>query len=232
MKAFPAEEFSTLGPWITGFEINGSRFGGEYLAATDSRALRFVSEIKQRPEPRRILECGCLEGGHTAVLASALPRAQIIAIDVRESSLQKAAWMMRWFDLSNVQLKQEDLSGDAPALQEKYDAIFCIGFLYHLPDPENFLARAARAALFLWLWTVICAETEASVDLREYRGRMLPEFAEHPLAGIRGDSFLPTLGSLNDMLWQAGYAKITLYEKAMTSNENGPAILLSAERFD
>src|SRR5437762_9322472 len=70
-----------LGSWITGFEFEGTRYGGDYFPNDDSRVLRFVDAFRQwlrelpdRRRALRILECGCLEGGHTALLAKALDR--------------------------------------------------------------------------------------------------------------------------------------------------------------
>jgi hypothetical protein len=50
------------------------------------------------------------------------------------------------------------------------------------------------------------------------------------LAGVRPQSFLPTIGSLADMLWNAGFVEIRLLEKSITPEGNGPAVLLQAER--
>jgi hypothetical protein len=56
------------------------------------------------------------------------------------------------------------------------------------------------------------------------------EAIEHPLSGVDPQSFLPTIGSLADMLWTAGFTEIKLLEKSMTPDGNGPAVLLKAER--
>jgi hypothetical protein len=56
------------------------------------------------------------------------------------------------------------------------------------------------------------------------------EAIEHPLSGVNPQSFLPTIGSLADMLWAAGFSEITLLEKSITPDGNGPAVLLKAER--
>ncbi|PYL45010.1 MAG: hypothetical protein DME29_03150 [Verrucomicrobia bacterium] len=58
----------------------------------------------------RILECGCLEGGHTTVLAQAFPEATITAVDVRETSLQKARFILSSSGITNVRLNKENLN--------------------------------------------------------------------------------------------------------------------------
>ena len=238
VNEFDAARFDALGPWITGFEFGGAQYGGQYRADTDSRVLRFISKFRERlaasnrgrDHPLRILECGCLEGGHTSVLAQAFPDAEITAVDVRETSLEKAKFILSASGIAKVQLIKENLDEPSPALSQQYDAIFCVGLLYHLRDPAAFLARAAQATGFLWLSTIICAEPEATIVEREYRGRFLGETIEHPLAGVNWQSFLPTIGSLSDMLWSGGFSEISLLEKSMTPDGNGPAVLLKAER--
>lgn len=238
MNEFDAAQFEALGPWITGFDFEGNHYGGQYRADTDSRILRFISTFRERlaasnrgqEQPLRILECGCLEGGHTRVLAQAFPEAIITAVDVREASLQKAKFILSSSGITNVRLIRENLNEASAALTQQYDAIFCVGLLYHLRQPANFLTHAARATGFLWLSTIVCAEAEATVVEDDYRGRFFGEAIEHPLSGVNPQSFQPTIGSLADMLWTAGFSEISLLEKSITPDGNGPAVLLKAER--
>jgi hypothetical protein len=238
VNEFDAAQFDALGPWITGFELGGTQYGGQYRADPDSRVLRFIGRFRERlaasnrgpGQPLRILECGCLEGGHTTVLAQAFPEAEITAVDVRETSLEKAKFILAASGITNVRLTKENLNEPSPALSQQYDAIFCVGLLYHLREPAAFLARAAQATGFLWLSTIICAEPEATVVEGHYRGRLFAEAVEHPLSGVNPQSFQPTIGSLADMLWAAGFSEILLLEKSMTPDGNGPAVLLKAEK--
>src|SRR5207245_11212644 len=101
-----------------------------------------------RGRPLRSLECGCLEGGHTTVLAQAFPDATITAVDVRETNLQKAKFILLSSGITNVRLTKENLNEPSAAFTQQYDAIFCVGLLYHLRQPAQFLARAALAAGF------------------------------------------------------------------------------------
>jgi trans-aconitate methyltransferase len=102
VNEFAAAQFEALGPWTTGFEFGGNHYGGQYRADADSRVLRFISTFRERlaafnrgrDQPLRILECGCLEGGPTSVLAQAFPDGEITAVDVRETSLEKAKFIL------------------------------------------------------------------------------------------------------------------------------------------
>lgn len=229
-------EVDELGPWITGFNFRGERYGGDYVPEKDSRLSGFVTSFRaysdslKREESRlRILECGCLEGGHTIVLAQAFPDAEIIATDFREANLRKARFLANLHDLKNIRWLQENLANPQHVWQENYDAIFCVGLLYHLHDPRRFLSEAADHTRYLWLWTVICAETDATITEGKFRGRMLTEKTDHPLSGVEPESFLPTLGSLADMLWDSGFRSLQLLQKELTLNNNGPCVLLEAK---
>lgn len=234
-SALPAEaiasRFAALGEWITGFVINGVRYGGMYVPAQDERALRFVETLRSKTAaPKLILECGCLEGGHTVAIAKAFPGARVQAVDVRPESLTKARTVAEIVGCENIDFQVDDLDETRACLQRRYDAIFCVGLLYHLSKPREFLRAACTAAPVLWLWTVYCAEEEVARVEGAARGRLLPESTEHPLAAVRSESFLPTLGTLADYLWEAGYTNVELVKKEMTANGNGPAILLCATR--
>ncbi|PYM01480.1 MAG: hypothetical protein DMF19_06390 [Verrucomicrobia bacterium] len=147
VNEFDVAQFEALGPWITGFEFAGAQYGGQYRADTDSRVLRFIAKFRERfaasnrgrDQPLRILECGCLEGGHTSVLAQAFPEAEISAVDVRETSLEKAKFILSASGITNVRLTKENLNEPSSALSQQYDAIFCVGLLYHLLRPAEFL---------------------------------------------------------------------------------------------
>ena len=151
-------------------------------------------------------------------------------MDVRETSLEEAKFILSASGIRNVRLAKENLNEPSPALAQQYNAIFCVGLLYHLRQPAEFLARAAQSTGFLWLSTIICAEPEAAVVEGDYCGRLFGEAVEHPLAGVNPQSFQPMIGSLADMLWAGGFSEISLLEKSMTPDGNGPAVLLRAEK--
>ena len=226
-----------LGPWITGFDFEGEHYGGDYTTKKESRVSGFIArfgrclqETGNRKSQVRILECGCLEGGHTVMLADAFPNAEVVAVDLREANLRKARFLASLYQLPNIRLFKEDLADPQLVWREDYDAIFCVGLLYHLRDPARFLFDAGKRTSFLWLWTVICDEIQVTQAEGKFRGRLLSETADHPLSGGEPQSFLPTLGSLLDMLWDAGFKEVRLLKKEMTTNNSGPCILLQAER--
>jgi len=237
VNEFDAAQFEALGPWITGFEFGGVQYGGQYRAGTDPRVLGFVSTFRERlaasnrrrDQPLRILECGCLEGGHTTVLAQACPEAEITSTDVREASLQKAKFILLASGVTNVRLSKENLNEPSAALSQQYDAIFCIGLLYHLRHPQSF-SRAPRRRPTFYGFPPPFATNRKRLGSSATFAVALDEAVDQPLAGVNPQSFFPTIRSLAKMFRRAGFSKISLLEKSMTPDGNGPAELLKAEK--
>jgi hypothetical protein len=224
------ERFARLGEWITQFQIGGQAYGGWYNPDGDYRLRQFLDRLPERTAVRDILECGCLEGGHTISLSRSFPDATIHAVDVRPENLAKTQLICELTGRTNVRLSQDDFDEPRTVFGRTYDAIFCLGLLYHLRWPDRFLKATCQAAPLLWLWTVYCAEEAVDFKEAEFRGRLYEEPTQHPLSAVRGQSFFPALGSLVEMLWAAGYTKVELVRKEITANGNGPAILLCASR--
>ena len=65
--------------------------------------------------------------------------------------------------------------------------------------------------------------------------RIVVKFITNPLTirsgGVRPTSFFPSLGTLCNMIWDAGFQKIEVYEQTLTPNGNGPAVLISAAKY-
>lgn len=227
------ERVAQLAPWITELHVGGRRLGGSYNAAADDRLALFVQRLRSDPTlpaHPRLLECGCLEGGHTVHLARAFPDASIVACEIREENLARARLHAELTGTSQVEFVQADLDQPGPVFERTFDAVFCVGLLYHLSDPAGFIRRCAAATPRLWIWTVICAESEATTTETGTRGRLYAEPTAHVLSGVRENSMFPTLGSLCDMLWDSGYTRVELFRREMTKNGNGPAVLLYASR--
>lgn len=226
------EEVNRLGSWITGFEVDGQKYGGTYFPEFDPRALQFCERMRERhgDSPVSILECGCLEGGHTVVLGRRLPQARLTATDVRDDSLAKAQLHAALKGVEGVRWVRDDLDAEARTLQDSYDAVFSVGLVYHLARPEEYIRKVAAAAPFLWLWTVVSEEADAVICRDIYRGRIYTEDVSHPLSAVRTESFFPTLGSLLQMIFSSGYKEVRIHSLEQTKNGNGPAVLLEASR--
>lgn len=217
---------AATGPWITGFEFRGESLGGPYPAETDDR-ITLLAKWFPRP-PERILECACLEGGHTSALARLFPQAHIVAIDGRDSNLARARVLCGARGHAHVEFRQMDFEDTFVPADERYDFILCLGLLYHLFHPRRFIQRLAAQTDFVWVWTQVCHDREVAVAHDGVCGRMYREPDEHPLNGLRPDSFFPTFGGLIQMFADAGLTEMSYARHQITPN--GPAILAGFSR--
>jgi len=224
-----ARQVDALGPWITRFTVLGREFGGSYDSTTDERIARLPVFV---PRARRILECGCLEGGHTALLGRIYPRAEIVALDVREANLARARLLTSAAGIRPPQFLCRDLETAELGELGRFDLVVCLGLLYHLREPWQFLARVGALTDVLWIWTQVCAEADVTAHGGRFRGRVYVEGpTDHSLSAVRTESFFPTVGSLCDMLRAAGFEDLHLLNFEATPN--GPSVMVHAtkERF-
>jgi len=201
-------EFERRGPWLTGFIINGKRYGGKVCYAGDERIPMFFEAF---PDARRILDLGILEGGQTFELAKK-PGVSVIGIEGREENLGKASFIRELLGFDNVRLILGDLEKEDLDLLGQFDAVLCSGILYHLPRPWELIAKLSGVTSNLFIWTEYAPEKDATEIVgNEYRGLWYQEGKE-PANGLSPKSFWPTIGSLCSMLWQNGFTHITLLE--------------------
>jgi SAM-dependent methyltransferase len=109
------------------------------------RGVSLLLSPAQRPAPdRKILVAGC--GTSQAVIhAMREPDAQVIGIDISESSLSHTRDLQRKYGIRNLSLHRLAIE-EVGSLGEVLDEIVCTGVLHHLPDPDLGL-RSLRAVL-------------------------------------------------------------------------------------
>jgi trans-aconitate methyltransferase len=221
-----AEKVKQLGPWITKFEVLGVEYGGTYDALNDDRVSRVMEFFPQCP---RILELGCLEGGHTVILSRVYPISEIVALDGRPQNIERARLLTSIAGCKRVSFGVEDLEVAGLTSYGRFDLCVCLGLLYHLLEPWKLLKRLGAQCDAMWIWTTICDEREANATHENYRGRVYNEGpVEHPLSGLRQESFFPTLGSLVQMLRDAGYSDFHVMNVETTPN--GPSVLMACSK--
>lgn len=220
------EEFAKREPWYTKFEIAGSSYGGDYDAMNDPRLAAFE---KYFPEARTILELGSLEGGHSFGLARMPNVEKVTAIEVRPANIERARFVGQTLGVENVEFIEADLEKTDLASFGKFDAVFCSGLLYHLPEPWKLIEQIARVSPNLFLWTHISGEIEGKKKVNGFRGKY---YKEHgwldSLSGASKNSFWLTLGSLIHLLTANGYRQVHIIENY--THANGQAVLLAARR--
>jgi SAM-dependent methyltransferase len=218
--------FEDLKPWVTKFTIKGKDYGGDFDAMNDKRVKEF---FRYFPNVKTILELGSLEGGHTFALSRFPGVERVVAIEGRKSNVDKAQFIQQMLDIQNVEFVVANLESFDFSTKGPFDAVFCVGLLYHLPKPWTLIEKSSKASQNLFLWTHYAPEKEANLEMNGYRGVNYKEFGlSDPLSGMSPQSFWPTLDHLKRMLLYYGFSKTTIIEND-ENHPHGPCITLAAE---
>jgi SAM-dependent methyltransferase len=218
--------FEQRAPWVTAFDLHGRRWGGNYHAASDPRLVQF---LKRFPNPGRVLELGALEGGHTFALAE--HALEVIAIEGRQENLEKARWLNSYFQKTNIQFIQENIETADLTPYGRFDIVFNLGVLYHLPAPWDLLAKLRALTQWMLLWTHVAPSRwrrsrHPRAVRNGYDGVLYPEHgAKDPLSGMSPSSFWPTEAELIRMLRDNGFSKVERLGRERR-HIHGPAVFL------
>jgi SAM-dependent methyltransferase len=218
-------EFARLGPWVYQFQIAGKIYGGGISAVGDERVERF---FRYAPNATTILELGALEGAHSFIFATRPGVKRVVALEGRETNLGKARFVQDLLEIRNVEFAQANLEHADLKQFGKFDAVFCCGLLYHLPEPWKLIRQCSTIAPLLFIWTQYAAEDEARDIGNGLRGKTHIEGgAEEPLSGMSPTATWLTLPCLRDLLGATGYTSIdVIYDDP--AHANGPAVTIGA----
>lgn len=222
-----SEQFAKLGPWIFQFRIGEQDYGGGISAVGDVRIEQF---FRFAPATKTVLELGSLEGAHSFMLAQHRGIRRVVAVEGREANLRKARFLQQLLQVPNVEFVQANLEHANVTAFGKFDAVFCCGLLYHLPEPWRLLEQLPEIAPVLFIWTQYAPENEAR-DLGDgLRGKTHVEGgADEPLSGMSATAMWLTLDSLRQVLAASGYTKIDVIHDN-PAHANGPAATIGARR--
>jgi hypothetical protein len=157
---------------------------------------------------------------------------QVVAIEGRAANLRKAELIQRLYGASNVKFVQANLEETKLEQFGHFDAIFCSGLLYHLPEPWKLLAQLPRLAPQLFVWTHYAHERQAKETRNGLRGRIYNEGGpDEPLSGMSHTAFWPTLGSLLQLVTTSGYRTITIIHNEV-EHQHGGAVTFFASTSD
>jgi SAM-dependent methyltransferase len=225
MKADLKAEFAKLAPWVFKFRIDGTDYGGKISALSDPRVDQF---LRFAPTAETVLELGSLEGAHTFMLAGRPGIKRVLALEGRERNLRKARFVQELLHIRNAEFGQANLEETDFSALGKFDAIFCSGLIYHLPEPWKLIEKLSAIAPKLFIWTHYALDAEAEVISNGLRGKILVEGgSEEPLSGMSPTSMWLTLGSLITSLTRSGYRSIHVIHNDLT-HSNGPAVTVGA----
>jgi hypothetical protein len=218
-------KFAALGPWVYQFEIAGEVYGGRISAVGDVRVERF---FRYAGNPETILELGALEGAHSFIFAKHPGVKRVVALEGRETNLRKARFVSELLDIRNVEFVQANLEHADLTEFGKFDAIFCCGLLYHLPEPWKLVEQFAGIAPVVFIWTQYAREEEARDIGNGLRGKIHIEGgADEPLSGMSATATWLTLPSLRHLLVTSGYNSVDVLHDD-PAHPNGPAVTIGA----
>ena len=216
-----AERFAQLGPWISQFTIDGHSTGGWFDVMNDERVLRWLLRI---PTPKTVMECGSLEGGHTALIAKFPGVERVLGLEARSENIAKCRLIHALLGLNNSEFVECDLETAELSQYGSFDATFCSGVLYHLVRPVEFIRKLRSRNIFIG--THYAAEQETTFE--GMSGRWYAESGRADvLSGMSAQSFWITLENLEREVLDCGYRIEHIHT---TVSQNGPWINLEASR--
>lgn len=219
-------EFARRGPWVTQFIFDGKPYGGSYRVWQDVRPNQFFASF---PDVRSILDLGSLEGGQTFQLAMK-PGVQVTGVEARRENIDRALFVQKILGINNVKFVQGNLESMDLMKLGKYDAVFCSGLLYHLPEPWDMIRRISEIAPKLFIWTHYAADDKANEIRHGYKCWVYPDGGlTDPLAGLSSSSYWLTLDCLQEVLRKYDFKSIYII-KVDTEHENGPCVTLAATK--
>ncbi|MBK7392381.1 MAG: class I SAM-dependent methyltransferase [Chloracidobacterium sp.] len=222
-----AAEFAQRGPWVTKFTIDGVDTGGAFDAMNDVRVTQFFDHFT---DVKTVLELGSLEGGHSFAIAKGRGVERVVAIEARKANIEKAMFIQSLLGDSRVTFIETNLEKVDLTAMGRFDAVFCSGLLYHLPEPWDLIERLAKITDKIFIWTQYACENEAKKISDGYRGKWYREGGWlDPLSGISKYSFWLSMGSLLKLLTVNGFDKVAIIDNNL-NHPNGCSVTLAASR--
>jgi hypothetical protein len=187
---------------------------------------------------QRVLEIGPLEGHHSVILEKMGVR-ENIAIESRADNLRKCQRIKEKYQLDHTQFLQYDLErlyrgDDMPRFGGPFDLVFCLGVLYHLPDPGRGLEwmRSQSSTLFLGTHYAKGNPMQGiaySYRGKSYRGREVAEGGiADPISGMSPTSLLLYEDDLLRLIHDAGYSRAWVLGKGVQNDSLHITILAEA----
>jgi 2-polyprenyl-3-methyl-5-hydroxy-6-metoxy-1,4-benzoquinol methylase len=238
----PPEDEVIRGPWISHVLRMANRYYQpptlRYSKYGEDQRIKYVAYFLDL-RGLRTLEIGPLEGAHSVLLEKMSVR-ENVAIESREENLRKCKRVKEKYRLDHTTFLQHDLeqlySGqEKPQFDGPFDLVFCLGVLYHVPEPAKALAWFRSQANTLFLGTHYISEPREQADvtyLRNGKSYRVKEWREGGLldltSGMSPVSLVPYEADLIEMIKDAGYSRISVLGKDYLQNAT-PHITILAE---
>ena len=186
------------------------------------RVVQLVHDVFGRVDGLRVLDLACLEGMYALELAAR--GADVVAIEGREANLAKARFAARTLGLDQrIDFQLGDVRDLSRERNGEFDAVLCLGILYHLDAPDVLpfverLADTSRRALIVDTNVSLAPRDEHRRDGAVYKGERLFEHDpsatnEKRLQALwssldNPSAWIPTLPSLVSLVGRAGFTSV------------------------
>ena len=170
-----------LGPWFYEFGLGGGlhtecKIEPEVARIHETRRRMIETFLRERYGEHlaglRALDLGCHEGYFSMLLAE-LGASEVVGVDVRPESLEKAAFVARAMGHGGLTFVTADCEELDRHVRGPFDLCLCVGLLYHLENPIRCLRQAAaltRDAIVVE--TQVVDEVEGSTEWGRKESRM------------------------------------------------------------
>ncbi len=230
------QDFQTVLDWKTGMRLpDGRALGvpgkrGKISAGIDFRVQAVAERL--RSAGKTVLEVGCCEGIHTVQLAQVCKR--VVAAEVRPKNIVGTLVRLFVHGATNVQVLMRDVR-ELDGRWGRFDIVFHVGVLYHLPDPVEHLFRVRGLGGDLLLDTHYGNDdTPFGRTTVHHAGRAYAAFQvgeagwEDQFAGVEPTSLWLHRQALLDVLRDAGYVGVEVVRDRV--ERNGPRITILARQ--
>jgi hypothetical protein len=190
-----------------------------------------IDNLKKPITEARILDLASLEGDFSAEMA--LRGAKVVSIEGRASNIEIAK---QKFNHPNIEYVQDDVRNLSVEKYGKFDAVLCLGILYHLDAPDCFellesISKVCEGFAIIDTHFALRGTTSMSHKGRNYQGWRYTEYHQSPTKEVEESSrwaaignmksFWPTKPSLINALVDSGFSSV--YESQYPAWNDIPA---------
>lgn len=196
------ERVAALGPWFHNIQLSPAvatrqiaPSPGPQPADHPLRRWRVYEDVLPADMTgMRVLDLGCADGFFAIEMARR--GADVLAQDFWGAMIARLRFAAQACGVAGrVWTRVGDVTAIRPG--ERYDAILCLGLLYHLRHPFHDLEIIARASDLLWLETTLHPGEESFIHFKP------------PAAGVHHiRKWFPTRACVRDMLEECGFTTI------------------------
>jgi len=174
------EIINKYGPWTAhNIHLQGEIYTIAPGIVGDEIRLRRITQcvfdmLGGNVESARILDLACLEG--LFAIEFARHGANCVGIEGREANIEKGKFVKEVLSLDNLQFFQDDVRNLSSDKYGHFDAVLCLGILYHLDKPDVFafierLGEVCRKVCIVDTRVTLHPNMQVSYKGRAYSGR-------------------------------------------------------------